>query len=118
MRLLPESFLIALLVTLTPGPTTATIIGMTIRDGRATAHLTMLGTCIGVLVWGALSELGVSALIVASQWAYEVLRVGGALALVVLGLRTLVARHQSNGDVQGSGSSASRALGLASRTLD
>lgn len=83
-----------MLVTLTPGPTAATIIRMTIRDGRGAARSTILGNSIGVLAWGALSALGVSALILASQVAYEVLRVGGALVLVVLGIRTFVSRHQ------------------------
>lgn len=101
--------MVALAVTLTPGPTTATIIRMTIRDGRAAARLTMLGNCLGVLVWGALSALGVSALIVASQLAYEVLRLGGALVLVVLGIRTFVSRHQLDVRVEGDETSPRRA---------
>jgi threonine/homoserine/homoserine lactone efflux protein len=48
-----------------------------------------------VLVWGGLSAVGVSALILASQIAYDVLRITGAVVLVVLGLRSLLTRRHS-----------------------
>jgi threonine/homoserine/homoserine lactone efflux protein len=90
----PWEFLaIAIVVTLTPGPGTATILRVAGRDGRRAATAAILGNSIGVLLWGSLSAIGVSALILASQIAYDVLRLGGAAVLVVLGIRSLVGRQ-------------------------
>jgi threonine/homoserine/homoserine lactone efflux protein len=97
MRSLPEFLVIALLVTVTPGPGTATVLRVAARDGRAAARGTILGNSAGVLTWGVLSAVGVSSLIVASQIAYDVLRAGGAAVLVVLGIRSLLARHREDG---------------------
>jgi threonine/homoserine/homoserine lactone efflux protein len=49
----------------------------------------------GVLVWGILSALGVSGLILASQLAFDALRVVGAAVLIVMGLRSLCRRYRS-----------------------
>jgi threonine/homoserine/homoserine lactone efflux protein len=87
-----EFLLIAALVTITPGPGTATIIRVAARDGRREAIREVLGNSGGVLIWGALSAVGVSSLIVASQLAYDALRLGGAAVLVLLGLRSLLGR--------------------------
>jgi threonine/homoserine/homoserine lactone efflux protein len=97
MRSLPEFLVIALLVTITPGPGTATVLRVVARDGRAAALGTILGNSAGVLTWGLLSAAGVSSLIQASQIAYDVLRIGGATVLVVLGARSLAARHRAGG---------------------
>ena len=100
MRSIPEFLVIALLVTLTPGPGTATVLRVAARDGRAAARGTIVGNSMGVLTWGILSAVGVSSLILASQVAYDVLRIGGAAVLVVLGARSLLARHRAAGDAQ------------------
>jgi len=84
---------IAILVTVTPGPGTATIVRVAVRDGRRAAFSAILGNCVGVLFWGTLSAVGVSALILASQLAYDGLRGGGALVLVFLGLRSLLQKR-------------------------
>jgi threonine/homoserine/homoserine lactone efflux protein len=88
-----EFLAVAVVVTITPGPGTATILRVAARDGRGAAMWTVVGTSAGILVWGVLSALGVSSLILASRIAYDVLRVGGAIILVVLGLRSLFARR-------------------------
>lgn len=67
MRSVPEFFLVALLVTLTPGPATALILRVTARDGRRAAAGAVVGNSMGVLAWGALSAVGVSSLILASE---------------------------------------------------
>lgn len=80
---------IAVLVTLTPGPATAMVIRNALRGGRRSAFLTTLGNSIGVLFWGVASAIGVSALIAASEVAFTVLKVTGAIVLVWLGVQSL-----------------------------
>jgi threonine/homoserine/homoserine lactone efflux protein len=87
-----EFLLVALVVTLTPGPATALVLRVAARDGRRAALGTVVGNSMGVLMWATLSAVGVSSLILASQIAYDVLRFGGAALLIVLGIRSLLHR--------------------------
>ena len=87
----PWSFLlVAVVVSLTPGPATATIIRTSARFGRRPALAAIAGNSVGVLMWAVLSAIGVSSLILASRVAYDGLRIGGAAVLVVLGARSLL----------------------------
>jgi threonine/homoserine/homoserine lactone efflux protein len=70
------------------------ILRIAARDGRRAALGAVAGNSAGILVWAGLSALGVSSLILASRIAYDVLRIGGATVLVVLGLRSLLRRHR------------------------
>jgi threonine/homoserine/homoserine lactone efflux protein len=90
-----EFLIIALVVTLTPGPGTATIVRVAARNGRRAAMSAVVGNSAGVLMWGALSALGVSSLILASEIAYDALRIFGAGVLIVLGLRSLLRRKRA-----------------------
>jgi threonine/homoserine/homoserine lactone efflux protein len=86
------SFLpIALLVTVTPGAATANVIRSAVRGGRRAGVATIAGNSVGVLAWGLLSVLGVSALVAASEVAFLVLKIAGAAMLVWLGVQSL--RH-------------------------
>ena len=88
---------VALVVTLTPGPATATVIRSALRGGRRSALATTLGNSLGVLFWGVASALGVSALVAASEAAFLALKVGGAIVLVWLGVQSLL--HGRRGGV-------------------
>jgi threonine/homoserine/homoserine lactone efflux protein len=100
MRSVSEFLVIALIVTLTPGPGTATILRVATRDGRRAALSAILGNSAGVLIWGMLSALGVSSLILASQVAYDTLRIAGACVLIVIGLRSLLQRRHNDQQAQ------------------
>jgi threonine/homoserine/homoserine lactone efflux protein len=97
VRSVPEFLLVALLVTLTPGPATATIIRVAARDGRGAALSAIVGNSIGVLLWGCLSAVGVASLVTASEVAYTVLRLGGASVLIVIGARSLLVHREADG---------------------
>ncbi len=114
MRSIPEFLLIALVVTLTPGPATATVLRVTARDGRSAAYRAVVGHSGGVLMWGLLSAVGVSSLILASQLAYDILKIGGAAVLVYLGLRSLLKRQR--GEIEDEGPSR-RPAGFVSGLL-
>ena len=82
---------IAILVTITPGAGTANVIRSALRGGWRSGVLTIAGNSVGVVLWGLLSVLGVSALIAASEVAFLVLKITGACVLVWLGVQSL--RH-------------------------
>src|SRR3954470_9901573 len=80
---------IALLVTVTPGAATANVIRSAIRGGWRAGVLTIAGNSVGVLIWGLLSVLGISALVAASEVAFVVLKITGAVVLIWLGIQSL-----------------------------
>ncbi len=84
--------LAAALLTITPGLDTALVLRTAISEGRRTAWLAGIGICGGVLIWGLLVALGLGALLAASETAYTVLRIGGALWLLWLGIQLLRGR--------------------------
>ncbi|MCP2365592.1 threonine/homoserine/homoserine lactone efflux protein [Nonomuraea thailandensis] len=88
------------LLTLTPGLDTALILRTSVLAGRRPAWGVTLGIQLGTLCWGVLTAAGLSALLAASQVAYDVLRWAGAAYLVWMGLRMLLARHEQQPDGQ------------------
>jgi threonine/homoserine/homoserine lactone efflux protein len=111
----PSFVLIAVVVSLTPGPATATVIRMSARSGRRTALAAIAGNSLGVLLWATLSAVGVSSLILASRIAYDGLKFGGALVLLTLGVRSLLHSRRRGGEVVGEAAEVSplRGRGLA-----
>ena len=60
-----------------------------LRGGPRVVLPTAIGTCSGLFAWGALSSLGVAAVLAASAELYAVLRLAGAAYLVALGVLAL-----------------------------
>ncbi|GAA1712999.1 LysE family translocator [Nonomuraea bangladeshensis] len=77
------------LIAMVPGVSTAIILRQTIRSGRGGGLAATLGNETGILLWGLAAAFGLSALLVASQLAYDVMRVAGAAVLVVMGVQAL-----------------------------
>jgi threonine/homoserine/homoserine lactone efflux protein len=84
------------LVAASPGPSTMLIIQQSLRSKRA-GFLTVLGNETGVFVWGVAAALGLTALLAASQVAYDVMRIGGAVVLIVFGVKALMSAHRGEG---------------------
>ncbi|MET9674882.1 LysE family translocator [Streptomyces sp. NPDC006482] len=77
------------LLTLTPGLDTAVILRTAALGRRTRAWGVVLGIQTGTLVWGALTSLGVTALLAASHLAYEILRWAGAAYLLWMAVRMI-----------------------------
>ncbi|MEO3868193.1 LysE family translocator [Nonomuraea sp. B12E4] len=77
------------LVAMVPGVSTAIILRQTLRAGRGSGLAATLGNETGILAWGLAAAFGLSALLVASELAYDVMRVAGAVVLVVMGAQSL-----------------------------
>ena len=84
------SFVVLIAVlTLTPGMDTALIVRTAAVGSPRRAWGVVLGIQTGTLCWGALTSAGVTAVLLASPPAYEVLRWAGAAYLVWMGLAML-----------------------------
>ncbi|OEU86171.1 lysine transporter LysE [Streptomyces abyssalis] len=82
-----------LLVAMSPGPSTVLIIRSSLRSRRS-GFMTVLGNETGVFIWGVVAALGLTALLAASQLAYDVLRFGGAAVLIVFGVQAIRAARR------------------------
>lgn len=91
------AFLLAVLVvTATPGPAMALIVRRAGVQGFRPAVATVLGLETGLFVWALLAGLGLAAVVAASETAYLVLRVFGAVVLLALGIRALLAARRGS----------------------
>jgi threonine/homoserine/homoserine lactone efflux protein len=88
---------VAAIVTVTPGAGTAVIVRSAMTGGWRSGLRTIAGNEVGVLVWAALSVVGVSALIAASEVAFVALKIVGAAVLVSLGVQSLLRARRGHG---------------------
>lgn len=79
---------------LVPGPTVTVIIANSLRYGTRAGLLNVAGTQAGVLIWLAIAGLGLGAAIKLMGVWFDVLRWAGALYLVWLGVKLLLAKGQ------------------------
>ena len=82
--------LVAGLLTVIPGLDTALVLRSSIAAGRSHGFATALGIGTGALVWGAAAAVGASAILVASELAFTVLKLAGAGYLAYLGVSLLI----------------------------
>lgn len=80
---------VAVLLTVSPGPDTALGIRNSLRGGSSAMWWTGLGACCGVFAHATASVIGLSAILAASAKAYAVIKIAGAAYLVWLGAVTL-----------------------------
>ena len=82
---------ISALVIVTPGQDTVLTIRNTLLGGRAGGTFTAIGVALGQAIWTLAASAGVTALLLASEPAFAVVRLAGAAFLVYLGVQALVA---------------------------
>lgn len=84
--------LAALAILAVPGPAVVYIVTRSIDQGRAAGLASVLGIHVGTLFHLAAATVGLSAILVSSATAFTVVKVLGALYLIVIGIRTLLGR--------------------------
>lgn len=80
--------LAALLATASPGPATLAIAGTSMACGRRYGLALAAGVTTGSLAWSTAAAAGLSALMLANAWAFEVLRYAGAAYLLFLAFKS------------------------------
>lgn len=76
---------VAALLTIIPGLDTVLVLRSSISQGRLHGYATALGINAGAMTWGIAAAVGASALLAASETAFTVLKLAGALYLAWLG---------------------------------
>ncbi|GAA3339098.1 LysE family translocator [Curtobacterium pusillum] len=88
--------LVVAVLTVTPGLDTALVLRSAALGGRRRAWGVIAGIQTGTMAWGVLAAAGVSAILIASEVAYDVLRFVGAAYLVYIGGRMLWSAIRGN----------------------
>jgi threonine/homoserine/homoserine lactone efflux protein len=86
--------LAALALLAIPGPAVLYIVVQSAEQGRRVGLASVAGVHLGTLVHVAAAAVGLSALILASEVAFNVVKYAGAAYLVVLGIRRLLDRDR------------------------
>ena len=80
---------VAAIVIVIPGPDTAVVTKNVLIHGRRAGFGTSFGVSAGILIWTVAAAVGVASLVRASEVAFTVLKLAGALYLVWLGVQAL-----------------------------
>jgi threonine/homoserine/homoserine lactone efflux protein len=81
---------VCFLLAMVPGPGAMIILRQASRDTRRAAFITLMGNETALFAWGVAAACGLTALVAASQVAYDTIRFTGAALLLILGVQALV----------------------------
>jgi threonine/homoserine/homoserine lactone efflux protein len=90
IKVFPAFFLTALLLAIVPGQGVAMVLRQSIVGGKKPAFYAVLGNSSGLLIWGAASGIGLSAIFAKSPLAFNILKYAGVLYLGFLSFQTLL----------------------------
>jgi threonine/homoserine/homoserine lactone efflux protein len=85
---------ISILMIVIPGPDTALSVRNSLAGGRGAGLATALGVVAGQLVWEFGTALGLTALLLASERLFHVVKIAGAVYLIVLGAQALLSAYR------------------------
>lgn len=86
----------ALLLAITPGPDTFFNVSRSTALGMRAGFAATFGVSAGILVHTILAALGVSALLAASPWEFEILKLVGGGYLIYVGVSLLIGSFRKN----------------------
>ncbi|BAP45589.1 translocator protein, LysE family [Pseudomonas sp. StFLB209] len=92
--------LISLGMVLTPGPNMIYLISRSICQGRKAGLISLGGVALGFVFYMLCAALGITALLMAVPYAYDALRIGGALYLLYLAWQAIKPGGRSAFQVQ------------------
>jgi threonine/homoserine/homoserine lactone efflux protein len=84
--------LAVMLLSVTPGPDTAYIVGRSVAQGRGAGIVSALGIAVGCIVHTLACAFGLTALLAASATAFTIVKFAGAIYLIYLGVRLIFAK--------------------------
>jgi threonine/homoserine/homoserine lactone efflux protein len=75
-------------INLVPGPDMVYIAANGVSRGTRAGLISALGVGFGAVFHAAFASVGISAFIASTEWAFDVLRIGGAVYLIWLGVKS------------------------------
>ena len=90
LHIVPAFALTVLVIVAVPGQGVAMVLRQSILSGKEAAFYSVFGNTTGLLVWGVLSSVGLSAIFQASPAAFNALKWAGVTYLTYLSIQTLL----------------------------
>ncbi|MEM7133584.1 MAG: LysE family translocator [Chloroflexota bacterium] len=85
---------VAAILLITPGPAVLFIVTRSMEQGRLAGIVSALGIGFGSVIHVIAAAMGLSALLLTSVLAFNIVKIAGALYLVYLGIRTLFEKSE------------------------
>ena len=90
LHVIPAFALTVLIIVAVPGQGVAMVLRQSILSGKEAAFYSVFGNTTGLIIWGVLSSVGLSAIFQASPTAFNVLKWAGVAYLTLLSIQTLL----------------------------
>lgn len=84
----------SIMLNMVPGADTIYVLSKSITGGKKKGIVSALGISTGILVHTVLASLGLSAILVSSAVAFNLMKLAGAAYLIVMGLRTIFSKKE------------------------
>ena len=97
LRIIPVFAFTVLIIVMVPGQGVAMVLRQSILSGKQAAFYSIMGNSSGLVIWGLLSSLGLSAIFKASPTAFNVLKWAGVIYLTILSIQTLLELRKEAG---------------------
>ena len=89
LHVLPAFAITVLIIVMVPGQGVAMVLRQSILSGKEAAFYSVFGNSTGLIIWGILSGIGLSAIFQASPTAFNILKWAGVGYLTLLSIQTL-----------------------------
>ena len=90
LAIIPAFAATALLLAVVPGQGVAMILRQSLLGGREAAFFSVFGNSTGLVIWGTMSAVGLSAVFAKSHFAFSLLKYAGVAFLTGLAIQTLL----------------------------
>lgn len=104
LKVIPAFALTAFVLAVVPGQGVAMVLRQSLVGGRRAALYSVLGNSTGLIIWGAMSSVGLSAIFAKSHLAFSMLKYAGVAFLVGLAIQTLFELRNQYGKFEIEGS--------------
>jgi threonine/homoserine/homoserine lactone efflux protein len=115
LHVVPAFALTVLVIVAVPGQGVAMVLRQSILSGKEAAFYSVFGNTTGLIVWGVLSSVGLSAIFQASPTAFNVLKWAGVAYLTYLSFQTLLQLRNEAGKFEYESGEKAKSFGPAFR---
>lgn len=115
LHVIPAFAITVLVIVAVPGQGVAMVLRQSILSGKQAAFYSVFGNTTGLIIWGILSSVGLSAIFQASPTAFNILKWAGVTYLTFLSIQTLLELRNQAGKFEFESGEKARGFGAAFR---
>ena len=115
LHVIPAFAITVLVIVAVPGQGVAMVLRQSILSGKQAAFYSVFGNTTGLIIWGILSSVGLSAIFQASPTAFNILKWAGVAYLTLLSLQTLLELRNQAGKFEFESGDRAKGFGPAFR---